>query len=438
MRRMGTGLELTARRKDNTNFPVEISLIPVQSREKSGVIAIVHDITTRRRTEEKLRQAQKLEALGRLAGGTAHEFNNLLAVIMGSAELILDSEEDKVKHVERIRTAAMRAGGLARQLLTFGRKQLLSVRILDLNQVLSEMSPSFADLSPGCHIECELLPPGQPLWIKADRLMMEQVITNLITNARDALPRDGKIQVSTRSVEVTASGESKNTDLPPGRYSLLSVRDNGIGMTPEVQESLFEPFFTAKGFAASPGMGLAMTYGMVTQGGGTISVQSKPGAGTTFNIYLPRPADHELHKAEIASPPVIPSAHGETILVVDDQPDLLLLTSEFLRQNGYYVLAAQRPSDALRIASTFNGPIHLLITDVIMPGMGGHEFARQFRISRPDAPVLYISGYTDEVFEGIELGRREAFIAKPFLTEELALKIRELLQRANNQPVATS
>jgi CheY-like chemotaxis protein len=201
-------------------------------------------------------------------------------------------------------------------------------------------------------------------------------------------------------------------------------------MTPEVQSRLFEPFFSMKGLAVSPGMGLAMAYGMVTQGGGTISVQSKPGLGTTVNIYLPRPADHELHQAGIAPLPVLSAACGETILLLDDQADLLLLTSEFLRQNGYQVLSTERASDALRMAAIFDGNIDLLITDVIMPGMGGLQFAKQFRISRPHVPVLYISGYTDEIFEGIELGPQEAFLAKPFLTEELALKIRELLQRA--------
>ncbi len=426
IRRMGNGLELSAQKKDGTVFSVEISLIPVWSHEKATVIAIVQDISKRKRMEEKLYQAQKLEALGRLAGGTAHEFNNLLAVIMGSAELILTPEatEEQKRHVDRIRRASEKAGGLARQLLTFGRKQILFAQILDLNSLVAYLSPSFTELL-GQAIEFQIVPAKAPVWIQADRLQIELVITNLLNNARSAMPRGGKVRLAVEAVVFTRDTGRANPGLPPGRYALLSIMDTGTGMTPDVKARMFEPFFSTKSLTEATGMGLATAYGIITQSGGTIAVRSEPDEGTTLDVFLPIP-DEEAVAMSVSLPATSSQMRGnETILLLEDQPDLLMLTGEFLRLNGYRVLSASKAEEALRISASFQGMIDLLVTDIVMPGMDGREFAKKCRALRPGLPVLYVSGYTSDFLD--DLGDGEAFIPKPFATEELGLTIRKML-----------
>jgi PAS domain S-box-containing protein len=437
MRRMGSGPELSSRRKDGTIFPAEISLIPVWSHEKPGVIAIVHDISKRKRIEEKLRQAQKLEALGRLAGGTAHEFNNLLAVILGSAELILTAVDQDMssEHLNRIIRAAQKAGGLSRQLLTFGRKQILSAEMLDLNSIVSDVLPHLTELL-GEGIELEFIPAYTPAWIRADRLHMEQVIANLLSNSRNAMPSGGKVSLKVSALELTRDNPRLNPGLALGQYSILSVVDTGTGMTADVKSHLFEPFFSTKGITEATGMGLATAYGIITQSGGTISVDSQVGVGTTFNIFLPTP-DSESLTGFLAQHPARDAMHGdETILLLEDQPDLLLLTGEFLRQCGYRVLSAGRPEDALRIAQKVMIDIDLLITDILMPGMDGKELAKQCKAIRPGLPVLYVSGHAADILDHLEAG--ESFLPKPFPTEELGLKIRAILSPPKPQSSSAS
>ena len=405
---------------------MEISLIPVWSHEKATVIAIVQDISKRKRMEEKLYQAQKLEALGRLAGGTAHEFNNLLAVIMGSAELILTPEatEEQKRHVDRIRRASEKAGGLARQLLTFGRKQILFAQILDLNSLVAYLSPSFTELL-GQAIEFQIVPAKAPVWIQADRLQIELVITNLLNNARSAMPRGGKVRLAVEAVVFTRDTGRANPGLPPGRYALLSIMDTGTGMTPDVKARMFEPFFSTKSLTEATRMGLATAYGIITQSGGTIAVRSEPDEGTTLDVFLPIP-DEEAVAMSVSLPATSSQMRGnETILLLEDQPDLLMLTGEFLRLNGYRVLSASKAEEALRISASFQGMIDLLVTDIVMPGMDGREFAKKCRALRPGLPVLYVSGYTSDFLD--DLGDGEAFIPKPFATEELGLTIRKML-----------
>lgn len=434
LRRMGTGLELSAQKRDGSIFPVEISLIPVLSRGKSNVIAMIHDITQRKKVEQKLLQAQKLEALGRLAGGTAHEFNNLLAVILGSAELILsslESDEAITGYIEQIRTASTRAGGLSRQLLTFGRAQILSGRVIDLNQILSELANSHLGLGAG--IECRTMMADAPVWAFADPLLVEQVITSLLVNAANAMPDGGEITVTAEQADLTHGSAQINPGLEPGRYALLSVRDTGRGMSPEIQSHIFEPFFTTKSLFQSTGMSLAAVYGIVTQSGGTITVQSQTGSGTTFMIYFPHPTDEQIsQKHEPAVKLEEKSLRGtETIMLLEDQPDLLMLTAEFLRRNGYNVLPASRGDEALRAAAEFQDRIHLFITDIVMPGMNGRICAEKLKATRASVPVLYVSGYTDGVFDSIALTSNEGFLAKPFTLEELGLKIREMLGKGS-------
>jgi two-component system cell cycle sensor histidine kinase/response regulator CckA len=434
LRRMGIGLELSAQKKDGSVFPVEISLIPVWSRGKSNVIAMIHDITQRKKVEERILQAQKLEALGRLAGGTAHEFNNLLAVILGSAELILSSAasgEAITGYIDQIRTASTRAGGLSRQLLTFGRAQMISARVIDLNHTLSELANSQLNLGHG--IECRTLMADAPVWTFADPLLLQQVITSLLVNAGNAMPDGGEITVSAERVDLRHPSGHINPGLNPGKYALLSVRDTGLGMTPEVQRHIFEPFFSTKPSFQATGMSLSAVYGIVMQSGGAITVQSQPGSGTTFMIYLPHPTQEQISQRHEHSVKVEEkSLRGtETIMLLDDQPDLLMLTAEFLRRNGYEVLPASRGDEALHIAAEFRKRIDLFITDIVMPEMNGRICAEKLKATRPGVPILYVSGYTDGVFDSAALASNEGFLAKPFTLEELGFKIREMLCKSH-------
>jgi PAS domain S-box-containing protein len=422
-------LEITA--KDGRRLALEVSTrLLHQGGKPVGVQGIARDVTQRKELEEQLRQAQKMEAVGRLAGGIAHDFNNLLAVLMGYSELMLDRLEpgDQLhKSAEEIGKAAERAATLTKQLLAFSRKQMLAPTVLDLNNVLSEMQELLQRLIRE-DVQLRFVPAAGLGRVRADRGQLEQVILNLALNARDALPHGGKLTIETRNVELDAQYARRRAVVQPGSYVLLAVSDNGVGMDAETQAHVFEPFFTTKEKGKGTGLGLATVYGIVKQSGGYIWVYSEPGHGTAFKVYLPR----VQAPVETAKTPSLSDASAratETILLVEDQEGVREVAREFLEATGYQVLESRSPADAVRIAQEFSGEIHLLLTDVVMPEMGGRELADRVQRLRPQMKVLFMSGYTDDaiVHHGV-LDPDTAFLQKPFARGSLEQKVREVLE----------
>jgi PAS domain S-box-containing protein len=403
--------------------------------ELLGVIGVALDITDRKQLADQLRVSQKMQAIGELAGGVAHDFNNLLMVVKGHGELLLSRLPDPspLRHnVEQMEKAADRAATLTRQLLAFSRKQVLQPRVLDLNEVVSGMIQMFSRVI-GENIEMAFLPGTRLGRVKADPGQIEQVLLNLVVNGRDAMKDGGRLTIETSNVVLDEEYASTHTSLLPGPYVMLTVTDTGCGMDAATQARIFEPFFTTKEHGKGTGLGLATVYGVVKQSGGFIYVYSELTHGTTFKIYLPLvTADAEKISAEKST--IGPPRGNETILFVEDEESVRSLVRDFLETTGYHVLEATDGVHALDVASAHKGPIHILITDVVMPRLSGRELAVRLSAVRKDVKILYISGYTDDsVFRHGVLEGGVSFLQKPFNLKSLAQKIREVL---DGQPAA--
>jgi PAS domain S-box-containing protein len=395
--------------------------------EPVRAVGISMDVTARRTLEEQFQQAQKMEAIGRLAGGVAHDFNNLLTVILGFCELLLaDCQPGDPHHADiaEIRDAGERASGLTRQLLAFSRKQIIEPALLDLNEIVGRLRPMLGRLiGEDVNISLNLRP--ELARVTADRGQIEQIVMNLAVNARDAMPRGGTLTIETENVELDEHYVKTHRGVKPGLYVALTVTDTGTGMTPQVQARLFEPFFTTKDPGKGTGLGMATVYGIVTQSGGSIGVYSEVGRGTSFNVYFPRADAAETMVAPPRAAP--PRAGSQTVLVVEDQDGLREVAKRLLQRQGYTVLAAADAAEAVRLFEQ-HPSIDVLLTDVVMPGASGPELTRQLIAQRPALKVIYMSGYTEDAIlrHGV-LKPGIAFLHKPFTSETLGRKIRDVL-----------
>ncbi|MBU1054167.1 MAG: response regulator [Proteobacteria bacterium] len=430
--------ELRLVKSDGAHFWAHLAGTAAQAEDGAPVCRVVlSDTTERKLAEEKneklqvrLTQAQKIESLGRLAGGVAHDFNNMLGVILGHVELALDRigpAEPLHADLEEIRKAAQRSADLTRQLLTFARKQIIAPKALDLNDTVEGILKMLRRLI-GENIALDWK-PGQGLWpVKMDPTQIDQMLANLCINARDAIAGVGKISVETRNTDLDEEYCAQQAGFTPGEYVTLTVSDDGCGMDSETLLLLFEPFFTTKEMGRGTGLGLATVYGIVKQNNGFINIYSEPGQGTTFNIYLPRhAADTKPLPAQV---PVSAAVRGqETILLVEDEPAILKMTTIMLESQGYTVLVASSPGEAIRRAMEHSGRIDLLLTDVIMPEMNGRDLARKLLSLRPNLKCLFMSGYTANIIahHGV-LDEGECFLQKPFSLKDLGGKLREVLE----------
>ena len=410
-----------------------------------GVIGVATDITERRsaqraleaseaalqRSEEQLRHAQKMEAIGVLAGGVAHDFNNLLTVVMTQSGLLAKSlppGSPAAQKAEEIQAASARGAMLTRQLLTFSRNEVLAPKVLDLNRIVSELEAMLRGMiGEDVDLSCSLAPGGAH--VRADQSQVEQVVMNLVVNSRDAMPDGGKLRLAVSRMTMDGTLARQIDTAGPGPYCVISIEDTGCGMDPEMQGRIFEPFFTTKGRGKGTGLGLSTVYGIVKQAGGSIAVESAPGKGSTFTVYFPcfdgvKAAERVAH----VEPTAIPGRGSETILLVEDEPGVRAIGKELLEMNGYTVLEAGDGAEALELAARFEGEIDLLVSDVIMPQVGGRELAERLATQRPQMRVLFVSGFTDDTISrhGV-LQEGVAFLQKPFTLETLSQKIRDIL-----------
>jgi PAS domain S-box-containing protein len=422
--------ESSQRRKDGTDFPVEITINHVRFEGTEYACIFARDITARRSLEAQLRQSQKMEAIGQLAGGVAHDFNNILGIIIGYGGLLakdIGRAHAGWRRLDQIQQAADRGARLTGQLLAFSRKQIRQPSVVNLNAVVSELDPMLRRVL-GEDVELVVAAADGLGSVKADVTQLEQILMNLVVNARDAMPRGGHLRVETANVAFDANYVLRHPATQPGRYVMLAVSDTGVGMDHATQQRIFEPFFTTKPAGQGTGLGLATVYGIVKQSGGFIWVYSEPGLGSTFKIYLP--CVEERAEPPAPAPPQRDSLRGdETLLVVEDTESLREMFCDVLRQEGYLVLNAADGEEALRLARGHEGPIHLLLTDVVMPKLGGADLARELSLTRPGLRVLYMSGYADGVITKHGVGRGIAMIEKPFTTERLCRAVRDALDR---------
>jgi PAS domain S-box-containing protein len=424
--------------RDGHIFPLSVTTSLINLGGQPFFLSFHQDITERRQAEgakvaleAQLQQAQKMESVGRLAGGVAHDFNNMLGVILGHAELALeqvDTGQPLHADLTEIHRAATRSAGLTRQLLAFARKQIVTPKVLDLNETVDSMLTMLRRLI-GEDIDLQWQPAADLWLVKVDPSQVDQILTNLLVNARDAITGVGKVTIQTANTTVDEDDCTDHPGFAPGAYVRLVASDDGCGMDKDTQAHLFEPFFTTKEEGEGTGLGLATVYGIVKQNNGFINVYSEPGHGTTFSIYLPR----HVGKAEQAWPadPADATARGhETILLVEDEPAILHLATTMLERQGYTVLAAHTPGEAIRLATKHAGPIHLLMTDVIMPEMNGRDLAGNLQSLYPHIHRVFMSGYTADVIahHGV-LDAGVSFIQKPFSVKDLAAKVRETLDR---------
>jgi len=396
-----------------------------------GVLGIGRDIADRKRLEARFFESQKLETVGKLAGGIAHEFNSILTAIIGQSELLLEdlaAGSPLAKHASEIRKAATRAAALTRQLLAYGRKQMLQPEALDLNRILAGMDSMLRHLMPGDAVDVRIVPTVGLRLVKADVGQIEQVIINLAMNAHDAMPNGGKLTLETANVSFDQDSVDRHPDLKPGDYVMLAISDTGRGMSETVKKLVFEPFFTTKDVGLGTGLGLSTCYGIVKQSGGHISVYSEPGRGTTFKIYLPQVEEPAKMSVQRLDAPELPRG-TETVLLVEDDPALREMAGTLLRRLGYTVFAAANGIEALSLChERETGRINLLFTDVVMPHMSGKELAARMRALYPDTRILFTSAYTESaiVHQGA-LDQGVALLQKPYSPSALAQKLREVL-----------
>jgi two-component system, cell cycle sensor histidine kinase and response regulator CckA len=432
-------------RADGASFPVLSDVTRMSSGPSSSYVVTVQDVSAMKRTEERLRRAQRMEAVGRLAGGVAHEVNNMMTIILGFSDLLAgaaDLPEARNREVEEIRKAGSRTARVTQQLLAFSRQQILQPSDLELGEVVTEMSSVLGHLLPA-YIRVEVAVSAVPVVVHADRAQLDQVLINLAFNARDAMPLGGTIRLSTDSSQFDAADVAGFTGIPipPGRYAVLSVSDTGSGMDPATLSQIFEPFFTTKPVGSGTGLGLATVYGIVKQSGGFIWAESDPGKGTAFTVCLPRvatgvpsrPAPPENGSEEPVEP-------GATILIVEDEDGVRELARRVLEQQGYSVLEATNGTEAASIADTEAVEIDLVLSDVILPDFAPVELETRLTTRRPGLPILYMSGYSwNEVTDRELISERGRFIQKPFTAAELAHTVgRELrIAAARGRPVTT-
>jgi PAS domain S-box-containing protein len=425
-----SGFETEHRRKDGQPVEVRLWTTPLRDEkgEVRGKILIAADVTEQRRLEQQFAQAQKMEAIGRLAGGVAHDFNNVITIISGYGQMLLEGVRDDPvlrESAEEVLRASDRAASLASQLLVFSRRQAIQPKVLDLNQLVADFERMLSRvIGEDIELKASLSPH---LWtVRADPGQIEQVIMNLVVNARDAMPGGGRITIETRNAELDENFV-RGRGIEPGQYVMLAVSDTGTGMDPEVRSHIFEPFFTTKERGKGTGLGLSTVYGIIKRHGGDIWVSSEPGRGTTFKAFLPRIAAEEAAEQPELEAGMPPRGGTETVLVVEDEEPVRRLVRDILESRGYHVLQAESGHKALETAAAFQGPIDLLVTDIVMPKMNGRDLAHALSLLRPEMKVLFLSGYTDQALINEGAGHGAPFLQKPFTPDGLARKVREVL-----------